>query len=321
MACGSDILFAEALIESGGEMNFVLPFAQDDFIQTSIEFAGNHWVERFEKLKKDHRIRFITRDDYNGNDNLFYFLGKVLIGAGIMRSMSFNVKPKLVMVSSESDGSEKIGGTKSIKTLWPYKETIININPDIYLGPSAAVSNLLNASEATKTNVPDSGSLKDIRYLLLATIVKTELKDDNVVKLESMITSELTNFPGPRKSGVIDGNIYAIYSKASYAIEFGLQLFEFLATLQEEEKAIRVALEAIPMAKNETIDQVIETTSTLKSVAMGGMPYATMQFATALSAEQPDKYDYHRVGMVTATDSDEEIEVFKIEFKVKTGLT
>ena len=36
LACGADILIAEAILERGGELHVVLPFAEEDFLRTSV---------------------------------------------------------------------------------------------------------------------------------------------------------------------------------------------------------------------------------------------------------------------------------------------
>ena len=40
LACGGDILFVEALLELEGEVNIFIPFNREDFINTSVSFAG-----------------------------------------------------------------------------------------------------------------------------------------------------------------------------------------------------------------------------------------------------------------------------------------
>ena len=46
VACGADILFVEAMLERGGEAHIVLPFKREDFVETSVRFAGADWVAR-----------------------------------------------------------------------------------------------------------------------------------------------------------------------------------------------------------------------------------------------------------------------------------
>ena len=59
LACGSDILFAEALLAKGAELHVVLPFAREDFIRVSVAPGGASWVDRFEVCLQ--RARSIDR--------------------------------------------------------------------------------------------------------------------------------------------------------------------------------------------------------------------------------------------------------------------
>ncbi|MDX6529400.1 MAG: hypothetical protein QOH41_1690 [Blastocatellia bacterium] len=52
-ACGSDILFLEALIESGGEAHVVLPYNKKQFMKDSVTILpGTNWGARFEQVLK-----------------------------------------------------------------------------------------------------------------------------------------------------------------------------------------------------------------------------------------------------------------------------
>src|SRR5262249_59497798 len=41
-ACGSDILFAERMLERGAELHVVLPYHEDDFRYTSVDYGLDH---------------------------------------------------------------------------------------------------------------------------------------------------------------------------------------------------------------------------------------------------------------------------------------
>ena len=86
-ACGGDILFAEALIEINGETNIYLPFSRSDFIDVSVSFAGQEWVERFDHvLEKSSRSVYATEEGYCGDDFLFRYLGQVMLGGALLRA-------------------------------------------------------------------------------------------------------------------------------------------------------------------------------------------------------------------------------------------
>ena len=43
-ACGGDLLFAEACLQRGVRLEIYLPFAEEEFLQESVNFAGEHWL-------------------------------------------------------------------------------------------------------------------------------------------------------------------------------------------------------------------------------------------------------------------------------------
>ena len=55
-ACGADLMFVEAALDIGAEVNVVLPFDRQDFIRTSVAPGGDGWAARF-----DHALSRATR--------------------------------------------------------------------------------------------------------------------------------------------------------------------------------------------------------------------------------------------------------------------
>ncbi len=51
IACGGDILFLEACLQRQIKAEVYLPFEPAKFIEKSVSFAGNNWVERFYQIK------------------------------------------------------------------------------------------------------------------------------------------------------------------------------------------------------------------------------------------------------------------------------
>ncbi len=135
LACGSDILFAEAMAAAGGEVNIWLPFAKEDFIEASVRFAGGGWMERFEKLVARFPVNHITYDPYAGFDDLFSFQNRVIFGSAVIRSSMNHTEPTLLTVLSETDLRLKEGGTRDTINLWPFPGRYVNINPDNYVTP------------------------------------------------------------------------------------------------------------------------------------------------------------------------------------------
>lgn len=136
LACGSDILFAEAMADAGGEVNIWLPFAKEDFVKASVDFAGGNWAERFESLLARFPATYITQDPYAGYDDLFSFQNRVIFGSAVIRSSMNHTEPTLLTVLSETDLRLKEGGTRDTVNLWPFPSRYVNINPDNFITES-----------------------------------------------------------------------------------------------------------------------------------------------------------------------------------------
>jgi hypothetical protein len=145
LACGGDILFAEAMVESGGEVNIHLPFCQEDFLDASVRFAGTGWEDRFHKLTQQFPITYFTTGRYQGQPDVFYHQTAVIFGSALMHSRE---KPYLITVLSERDKQRKEGGTLDTLKLWPHPELVINVNPDKFF------STQHNSGEPRKDTTP-----------------------------------------------------------------------------------------------------------------------------------------------------------------------
>jgi len=51
-ACGGDLLFAEACLQSRVGVEIYLPFVQEEFLKKSVDFAGEHWRQKFFAVKE-----------------------------------------------------------------------------------------------------------------------------------------------------------------------------------------------------------------------------------------------------------------------------
>jgi hypothetical protein len=97
LACGADILIAEAILEMGGELHVVLPFAEEDFLRTSVRVGGEQWEARYVAARdRASSITFATQMQSVDDDELFAYCSKLVMGlaqlrADIMQSESFQL--------------------------------------------------------------------------------------------------------------------------------------------------------------------------------------------------------------------------------------
>ena len=65
-ACGGDILFGEACLERGVRLDVRIPFDEPTFLQKSVTFAGDGWVDRYYRMKSDDKTRIYVMTDELG---------------------------------------------------------------------------------------------------------------------------------------------------------------------------------------------------------------------------------------------------------------
>lgn len=97
LACGADILIAEALLERGGELHVVLPFAEEDFIRSSVAVGGTEWVARYKKARDAaSSVTSATQMQWVNDDQQFSYCAKLVMGlaqlrAGVMQADTFQL--------------------------------------------------------------------------------------------------------------------------------------------------------------------------------------------------------------------------------------
>lgn len=117
-ACGSDILFLEAMLERGCEANVVLPFAKEQFIQDSVAFAGGDWLKRFESvLERATTVTTASSERIEEGSMSFEYANLLLYGLADIRArqLETNLVPLAVWDQKAGDGP---GGTASAVAHW-----------------------------------------------------------------------------------------------------------------------------------------------------------------------------------------------------------
>ena len=81
LACGADVLWAEALLARGATLHIVLPFDPDEFIETSVRPGGDPWVGRHLAVREAAASVAVASDGpYQGHDELYALATALLLG-------------------------------------------------------------------------------------------------------------------------------------------------------------------------------------------------------------------------------------------------
>ncbi|MDO8312746.1 MAG: adenylate/guanylate cyclase domain-containing protein [Sideroxyarcus sp.] len=150
LACGSDILFAEALLERNANLEIYLPFCIEEFLEISVRPGGPSWEKRFTSiLDKVSRVYFATEDQYLGDDSLFNYCSQLAMGQAILRAQSLETEALQIAVW-DGQPSFGIAGTAVDLQCWNklgYLQEIIKLpnykdpKPEFFQDETIATSN------------------------------------------------------------------------------------------------------------------------------------------------------------------------------------
>jgi len=314
LACGGDILFAEAMEEAGGELQLFLPFAKDDFVDISVRFAGDSWVQRFERLVKKFPVTYVTDQPYAGFDDLFTFQSRIIFGASVLRSATYHQEPTLITVLSETDLNRKEGGTRDTVRLWPFADRYININPDTFF-TQGSVTTQVSSGFSTREKKID----RPVLYMVLADLTQLPvLERERVNKVVQVkLADELIPFKTFEQT---TDSIFISFETETAAIDF-VQLI--MGQQPKGEHPIKLSLHAGPvfledlgqnkfkMVAGENVAQIQE----INRLSPRGGVVASDHFAPLL-ALNTKKFKLDYAGMLQRADSSRAQGVYNVTVKL-----
>jgi tetratricopeptide (TPR) repeat protein len=306
LACGGDILFAEALAEQNGEVHIYIPFNIEEFIDISVRFAGEQWVERFKRLTERFPVNLLTPDAYLGHDELFALQSKIVFGAALIRSAAYHSNATLLTVLSEIDLRRLSGGTRDTLRFWPLGNGRININPDAYITPEMAGS---RTEEGPSTERRQGAVDRPTVYLLSADASEVhQLESDKLMaSIRATIESEPVMFPAFR----IENKKVFVACNADAVLVNVITLFKSLIALGRK---IKIVLHTGPVKKTESFIEggTVDILRAMEEYAPAATISASNPVA-ALLALHPTIFSVGYSGFFKHEDL--EHPVFKIEWK------
>lgn len=337
VACGADILFIEEMVKRNAEVNVFLPFTKEDFITTSISFAGEEWTRRFEKCLVSSNVKFITEEPYLGDDHLFSFTGNLLIGLGILRARVMASIPTFLGVLDMSDISSRLkAGSSDMLHLWPFKNSqrIIDISsiPKINSGN-------LTKPEVSKIAAPFSKApyqmQRVVKCILFADIVGFSKMNEEqtpyfMYELLYMISENIYKLKKqPEVINTWGDAIFAVYESASDMMNFATVVNQIILNTDwllkklPEKTSIRIALHTGPIylgvdpitKKPNAYGSHINRAARMEPVTLPGYIYASEQFAATLIVETGDEYNYNYVGIIDLPKNFGKQEMYSLQRK------
>ena len=310
-ACGSDIIFLEAMLDRGGEVNVVLPFEKSDFIQTSVSISpGTDWETRFNQVvERAAEVTILGEESGSEHVALYHYANLVLDGMARLRANHLDTEmiPLAVWDGSPGDG---FGGTSSVVEYWQAQDERVEIINLGALGEMAGcphepgpIEQSSSADDAEKPALSDRS--KRIMAVFFADIVGYSKLRDRVIPLFvqhlfGLVAELLQSSPhAPVAKNTWGDAFFFIFANIEDAGNFALQIRDLVNNTDWVDKGLpaslnlRIALHAGPVYS--ITDPVLQQpnyfglhvsrTARIEPITPPGRVYASQAFA-ALSVAQ-----------------------------------
>ena len=296
-ACGADIIFIEQMLKRGAEVNVILPFAEADFLDTSVSFAGTAWVRRYHRaLQRATRVSRAVHERYLGDDILFGYTAALTQGQAVLRAQQLETGVLQLALLDASD-TELTGGTHSAVSAW---EQLGLPSRRIDLGA-------LRGSRATATQpapAPGTAARREVKTMLFADMVGfSKLQEQDTPAFLVHFLGEIARVVGgagvkPAFLNTWGDGLFMVFDEVTDAAEFALKLRD--AVLKTDWSAhglpsgtsIRIGMHAGPVfpaedpiiGRRNFFGAHVNRAARIEPVTAPGAVYISEQMAALLAA-------------------------------------
>ena len=328
LANGADILFAEALLKRGAELQVVLPFEREEFVRASVSDGGVSWVARFQQcMAAASSVTYATDDAFLGEDMLFRYGSELAMGMALQRAAWLDADATQLAVWDGSPPDRVAGTAVDVGTWAAIGRPAIFIappsghppepDPDTVLGPERVVRSLLFA---------------DVRGF-------SKLNDEQLPRFNDVVLSELGKVLEDHRDTVDYRNtwgdaVYVVLHDPEAAAACALSMQAAVKSIDLEKNglpshlALRLGAHIGPVFP--TRDPVIggqafmgshvSRTARIEPVTPPGTVYVTDAFAAALALRQ-SRYRCDYVGHMPAAKGYGRFRMYSLRAPVETAIS
>lgn len=312
-ACGSDILFLEAMLARRAEVTIVLPTDAALFKRESVDVAGpaGRWGERFDRVLKAASRVIVASTTSNANSTLFGYANDLLLGMGMIRARQLDSKPIGLAVWNGLRGDGEGGTAAAVKT-WRQRGIPVEvINPlasgrDRQVRPRPPVKKNPRRSRA--------GSVKVMALLFADAVGFSKLTEPQIPLFVKHALGGIARLaaasPDIAAKNTWGDGVFFVFRTAEAAADFALRLAQSITSRQwkgialPETLSMRVALHAGPVY--EFYDPIlghrsfggthVSRAARLEPITPPGQVYASEAFACLALAQGVEIFAFDYTG-------------------------
>ena len=321
LACGADILVAEAVLKRGCGLHVFLPFAEDDFLAQSVRPGGTSWVTRYRRcLEQASSVTIASTTPWLHDDNQFAYASQLMMGGARLRASFLNTHAWQLAIW---DGVESAGvaGTGADVGRWRNHggETVT-------LEPGAFDRELPRPEGAA----PPGNASRAVRSIIFTDFKGfSKIGEAELPYFWEDVMGGVAAVIERHRDEVLCRNtwgdaLFAVTASASAAAHIALELQEALVELAlarfGEEAGMRVSVHLGPVYSltdpvtgvPTVLGEEVNRTARIEPVTPVGQVYVSESFGAILAMEQPGQFRLSYVGRVKLAKAHGELGMYRL---------
>jgi class 3 adenylate cyclase/tetratricopeptide (TPR) repeat protein len=322
-ACGSDILFHEAMLELGGEIKVCLPYNRADFVTDSVDIVpGTDWSSRFDKiLARDPNIQVVSPERLYGRSIVYGYANRILQGLASERADQLGVELIYLAVWDKKPGDGPHGTASTVKQWRSPGNRIEIIDLAKILRRNCPQVSSSAIARPRSRHSPKTGSefSPEIVSMLFADAKGfSKLSEQQVPLFVRHFWGLVREMLASTSHAPINCNtwgdaLYFVFSKVRDAGHFALDLSErvsnadWLARGLPPEMALRIGLHTGPAyacidpvtARKTYIGAQVSRAARIEPITPPGAIYVSQHFAALAKADQVTEFHCDYVGQTS----------------------
>lgn len=311
-AAGGDIVFGEALVALGGELNIHLPCERGDFVAQYVAPAGESWARRFEALcARAASVNVSCEERLLGDETLVRFNNQMLQGMARLRGESLGLAPHLLLLWSPAAAPEP-GSPADFMDHWPELSRLSIVDIDELGGGHREAAERGAGIEPADLEL--EASPRVIRAILFADIATyTQFEDREIPLLFDFLAEAQQRVEERAKPPILINTwgdaVHAIAETAHDLADYGAALTSAVAEIDPADFGLRrgprfrVALHAGPVfvglhpltGRSMIFGHHVNRAARIEPLAIPGAICASQHFVALLKAEMDERADEARL--------------------------
>jgi class 3 adenylate cyclase len=331
-ACGSDILFIEAMLDIDAKVSIALPYEKEQFIRDSVDFVpGSDWRARFERvLTRVARVIMVSTQRLEIGGVSYDFCNDMLLGLAAIHARQLDTPLVPLAVWDGTPGDGPGGAASAVQNCQNlgYEPEIVDLAKIVRpegRGPAAAPKVVTATEGGSRPEIgahrpapsaESSGFTSRIVALLFADAVGfSKLPESEVPRFVQHFLGAIGQLSETFSESIMAKNtwgdgLYFVFSDVDLAGKFALRLADLVATTKWNEKglpadlSLRIALHAGPVYE---FDDPITGSRTyggthvsraarIEPITPAGQVYASEAFAALAAACRTSSFSCDYVG-------------------------